>query len=295
MEQKLHEQKIWDDKVYSRVRQDLVDSVALRYRVRLQRQGEPHAGDWLHVKPNEHLGLRFGAAEYRLLLQFHLGIPLFPSEAAGTPCDHCGEAQDVFGDHVVACRHSGLWGRHSRLRDVVAAIAEVAGFRPEVEVSVLGRKRPADVLFRHWPPGQDAAVDLVVTHPLNHSQQWNGTLPAVEKAEQEKVTESAALCASANLAFIPLGVDTFGAYGSQGRAALTKLFSRYAKRLASEGLEGFPGQLQSECWQRVSVALHKGIGAQLGSVLLGGTSAPFAGSSPGPPLPDPPDAPRAPR
>ena len=177
----------------------------------------------------------------------------------------------------------------------MAAIAEVAGFRPEVEVSVLGRKRPADVLFRHWPPGQDAAVDLVVTHPLNHSQQWNGTLPAVEKAEQEKVTESAALCASANLAFIPLGVDTFGVYGSQGRAALTKLFSRYAKRLASEGLEGFPGQLQSECWQRVSVALHKGIGAQLGSVLLGGTSAPFAGSSPGPPLPDPPDAPRAPR
>ena len=90
-------------------------------------------------------------------------------------------------------------------------------------------------------------------------------------------------------------MDTFGAYGSQGRAALTKLFSRYAKRPASEGLEGFPGQLQSECWQRVSVALHKGIGAQLGSVLLGGTSAPFAGSSPGPPLPDPPDAPRAPR
>ena len=163
------------------------------------------------MKPNQHLGLRFGAAEYRLLLQFHLGMPLFPSEAAGTPCDHCGEAQDVFGDHVVACRHSGLWSRHNRLRDAVAAIATVAGFNVEVEQPVAGRKRPADVLLHHWPPGQDAAVDLVVTYSLNHSKQWNGSQPAVEKAEQEKVHESPALCAAANLAFIPLGVDSFGA------------------------------------------------------------------------------------
>ena len=157
----------------------------------------------------------------------------------------------------------------------------VAGFRAEVEQPVAGR--PADVLIHHWSPGQDAAVDLVVTHPLNHSQ-WNGTQPAVDPAEQEKLIESTALCAGANLAFIPLGVDTFGASGSHGRAALANLFSRYAKRLPTKGLERFRGQLQAQCWQRFSIALHKGIDAQRSFARHGGPSAPFQGPTTGSPL-----------
>ena len=103
------------------------------------------------------------------------------------------------------------------------------------------------------------------------------------------MNESTALCAAANLAFIPLGVDTFGASRSHGRAALANLF----KRLATEGLERFPGQLQAECWQRFSIALHKGIGAQLSFALHGGPSAPFQGPTTGSPLLPYPGSPRA--
>ena len=80
-------------------------------------------------------------------------------------------------------------------------------------------------------------------------------------------------------------MDSIGAYGSLGRGALAKLFSRYAKRLSTEGLERFPGQLQGECWQRVSVALHKGIGAQVSFALLGGPWAPFQEPNSGSPPP----------
>ena len=75
---------------------------------------------------------------------------------------------------------------------------------------------------RFFHPGDP----MVVVHPLNYSQQWNGSQPAVERAEQEKAVESTSLCTAAKLAFIPLGIDTFGAYGSQGPAALAKLFNR---------------------------------------------------------------------
>ena len=88
------------------------------------------------------------------------------------------------------------------------------------------------------------------------------------------MAESASLCATASLSFIPLGVDTFGAFGPHGRA-LAKMFNRYANRLSSEGSERFPGLLQAECWQRVSVALHKDLGAQLSFALLGGPASPF--------------------
>ena len=70
----------------------------------------------------------------------------------------------------------------------MAATAEVAGFRPEVEVSVPRSNRSADVLLRHWRPGQDAAVDLVVTHSSDISQQLNGTLPAVDARIQPGIS-----------------------------------------------------------------------------------------------------------
>ena len=36
-------------------------------------------------------------------------MPLFPNEAAETPCDDCGEAQGSFGDYTLAHRLSELW------------------------------------------------------------------------------------------------------------------------------------------------------------------------------------------
>ena len=69
-------------------------------------------------------------------------------------------------------------------------------------------------------------------------------------------------------------MSTFGAFGPQGRTFLAKLFGRYAKRFGREQEERFLGRFQHQCWERLSVALHKAIGQQLSGVYtqLGGVA-----------------------
>ena len=60
-----------------------------------------------------------------------------------------------------------------------------------------------------------------------------------------------------------MGMDLFDGYGPRGLAFLKTLFSWYARRSARASELLLPGQLQRECWERVSVALHKALGRQL--------------------------------
>jgi hypothetical protein len=100
-------QKTWTDILHTTVSTGLLDCVGRRDQVRLLREREPHAGAWLTCVPNASLGLTFGAAEYRLLLRQHLGLPVLDESAVGSACPECGEALDLFGDHLVSCRHAG--------------------------------------------------------------------------------------------------------------------------------------------------------------------------------------------
>ena len=155
------------------------------------------------------------------------------------------------------------WSRHNQLCSSIAAIATVAGLSVRTEVAVQGKHRPADIMLGHWMSGQDAAVDPTVVHCLNPSYPWDWRKPAVDKAEIAKHEHSDQVCAAAGVAFLPVGVDTFGALGAEGRRFLGQLFLRYAKRLTHDDEVTFSGHLQHECWQRVSVALHKAIAKQL--------------------------------
>ena len=104
---------------------------------------------------------------------------------------------------------------------------------------------------------------------------------AVDKAEAGKHDKYDAICAAAGLQFIPIGADTFGAYGLEAQQFLSQLFQRYAKRSTQDDGVSFAGKLQCECWQRLSVALRKAVAKQLGQVFveLGGDRAsPFSHS-----------------
>ena len=77
--------------------------------------------------------------------------------------------------------------------------------------------------------------------------------------------ESDAPCVEANIAFVPVATDTFGAYDREGERFMGQLFSRYAKQRSCSCEAGCPGQFQQECWQRVAVALRKAKARQLSS------------------------------
>ena len=72
--------------------------------------------------------MSFGASEFRLLLRQHLELPVLEESAVGSACPVCGEALDLFGDHLVSCWHAGAWLRHNILRPTVGRIATAAGF-----------------------------------------------------------------------------------------------------------------------------------------------------------------------
>ena len=240
--------------------------------MRLRDQAEEHAGGWLSVVPNDNLGSRFARSEYQLLLEFHLGLPLLPASAAGHPCDKCGQPLIVFGDHLLTCRLSGLWKRHNFPRKALAEITTSSGIRCQMEAKVRGKARPADVLLYEWDSGRDLAADLTVHQPLATSGQWDPTKSQLMDAEAEKNRKSLALCNAAGVDFVPIGMSTFGAFGPQGCAFLSKLFGRYAKRFGRDQEERFLGQFKLQCWERLSVSLHKAVGHQLRAVYtqLGG-------------------------
>ena len=151
---------------------------------------------------------------------------------------------------------------------------------------VEGRLRPADLALAHWSHGQDAAVDPTVIHSLNPSHPWDPSRPAVDQAEAAKHAKSDAPFAAADMVFIPVAEDTFGAYGQEGQRFLAQLFSRYAKRHGLDLELSCPGRLQAECWQRVAVALRKAVAAQLSGCFLqagGAWASPFTGADPDPP------------
>ena len=125
----------------------------------------------------------FSPTIYLLLTHYHLGLPLLPAAAAGTPCDHCGQPLDV------SCRFAGSWKRHNKFCNAVATIAESVGILKGTEVEVSGRERPADLLIAHWSHGRGAAVDPTIIHSLNPCHPWDPHHFAMGKAEAGKHTK----------------------------------------------------------------------------------------------------------
>ena len=107
-------------------------------------------------------------------------------------------------------------------------------------------------------------MDPTIVHSLNPSHLWDPHKSAMDKAEAAKHAKSDEPCAQADLGFVPVAADTFGAYGLEGERFLGQLFSRFAKRFGNDGEASVPGKLQNECWQRVAVALRRAVAKQLG-------------------------------
>ena len=107
----------------------------------------------------------------------------------------------------------------------------------------------------------------------------------MDKAETSKHSKYNMLCVAAGIDLIPVGVDTFGAFGKEGKKFLRALFKRYSKRLVNDDEVSFPDQ--GECWQRLSVALRKDVAKQLSdaSSQMGGAWAPLFSHDSQAPLP----------
>ena len=180
---------------------------------------------------------------------------------------------------------SGAYARHNCVASSLEEIARASGFAVRREVTVEGNERPADLEIASWSDRRSAAADPTVVHSLNASQDWcsPSTLEAVEAAEDAKVLHYEAACEKAGMTFYPVGMDVFGGYGSRGLSFLKLLFQRYARHSARASELLGPGQLQRECWERVSVALHLAVGRQLARLVCRSGGVPVEESGRGRP------------
>ena len=108
----------------------------------------PHAGDWLNVAPSSTLCLHLQDKEFRLCLQYWLGLRM---SNEGVICPVCQVTADAYGDHQVGCGGNGdRILRHDSIRDAVFSAAQSAALAPRKEApSVIpgSSSRPADVFL----------------------------------------------------------------------------------------------------------------------------------------------------
>ena len=88
----------------------------------------PHAGDWLNVIPCPARGLCILDQEFRLCLNYWVGLSMSKEVIS---CPLCGKSADRFGDHQVGCGDNGdQIHRHDSLRDVLFSASHSAALAP---------------------------------------------------------------------------------------------------------------------------------------------------------------------
>ena len=171
----------------------------------------------------------------------------------------------MFGDHAIICgSHGERIARHNQLRDAIYQVAASSNLAPRKEENALlpgTSARPADVLIPHWSGGRDTALDVTVVSPLLTDRvDQSVTTPGhtLTVAFNNKCRHYLAACEAEGISFIPLPVETLGAWHKQAAEQLRKLARAQARSTGRE---------EEECirhlFQRLGVLLVKGNAALL--------------------------------
>ncbi|XP_026396185.1 uncharacterized protein LOC113290808 [Papaver somniferum] len=129
-----------------------------------------HAQDYLFAVPISGLNQCLGPRQFRAVLCYRLGIPLFVENSL---CPSCNKSMDIFGDHALHCaKDIGYKFRHDIVRDVIIDICYKPNVPSRKEVS-LGLQtdddrdlKSADILVLNWKNGQDVCMDVTGVSPF---------------------------------------------------------------------------------------------------------------------------------
>ena len=221
-------------------------------------QAGAHAGAWITNFPLEKEGCpTFTAAEWQALLRFRCGVPF----QARCRCGGCAAALDSFGDHALSCCSCGLYARHNRLRDALAAEFLTAGQPLQVEAQLPGSSlRPADILVLEPGDLAPVAVDVAVVHPLHPSALSAEDTPGTAAAsrEAEKRATSAKACEAQGWRFAPVCAECTGGWGPGAQKCVRALIRRQSMR-SGEPVAVTAGAV----WRRLTTAVAKGAAQML--------------------------------
>ncbi|KAL5700504.1 hypothetical protein ACHQM5_025939 [Ranunculus cassubicifolius] len=202
--------------------------------------------------------------QYRAILCFRLGIPLF---GEGNLCPGCKTHKlDKWGDHATQCaKDIGFKYRHDVVRDGLVDVCSRAGIavRKEVDLGLLGvdgitRLKPADVLLYGWSGGADTCIDITGSSPFvgygNGARfTTNGIMDLAVMAKHKKYGK---VCKDKGLAFTPFAFSSFGFLHTDAVGVL----KRVVQVLIGHGVES---RIAHCIFSRIGYFIQKGVGAQL--------------------------------
>ena len=219
----------------------------------------PHAGDWLEVVPSSALGLHLHDREFRLCLNYWLGLRL-QSREFGCPICIRGLIADPFGDHQVGCGGNGdRIHRHDALRDTLFSAAQSAALAPRKEVPSLipgSCSRPADVFLPTWCGGRPAALDVSVIstmQPLTISGAANNQGYALKIAEERKRAAHNEACRSVGVTFTPLVIESLGRWSDDAIGTISRIGRLMGQRSGSP-----PAEATRHLFQKLAISLWRG-------------------------------------
>jgi hypothetical protein len=190
---------------------------------------------------------------HRAAVRLRVGKP--PSNNMPRVCV-CGE-QLSYVHHFLVCQQlkaSATTTRHDVLVRKFAELAREAGAIAIVEPLSDNRRPDAEIV---WGQGTDL-VDVSVAFPgasaVQHLRTDRGSLRSAKTREARKVAHYEALAREAGAVFVPLVLETFGAFAAGARDYVGKL---NLALLSSDAGRNLPDQV-GRMMQRLAVALQVG-------------------------------------
>ena len=172
--------------------------------------------------------------------------------SADTWCPVCDAVLDTQGRHAGTCAGAGdRTCRHHAARNEVGHFANAAGLHPELEKPGLlppspdtpgsNLRRPANVFLPSWPGGAPAALDLAITSPqrlgvIRQASLRKGAAAEAYEVHKRNYLNTAVVCASQGLSFVPMVAEPSGGWGPSGFCTL-KAFARAAAARSSTGAD----------------------------------------------------------
>ena len=116
--------------------------------------------------------------------------------------------------------------------------------------------KPADVFIPHWSQGKDAALDVTIVNPLQGAlvqEAANTPGHALQVAHRRKLDKSWDACNEQGIVFLPLAVESLGAWHQSAVAEVKKLASAKARHTGEE-----ESVEVARLFQKLSIALMRG-------------------------------------
>jgi hypothetical protein len=253
-------QRAWDNAICQAQMTHLQQDADDIGKSRLLAVSSKGAGSWLHAIPSVSIGLRLSADEVRTATGLRLGCPLVREHTCG-----CGKQVSSLGTHGLSCRRSA--GRHLRHRlanDVIVRAFRSADTPAELEPLGLLRgdgKRPDGATLIPWTRGRCllwdfTCPDTLAPSHLNHSVMAAGS--AAQVAESNKRAKYSNFIA--DYEFVPVAIETLGAWGSGALELVRDLGTRIAQTTGDSRATTF-------LRQRLDVAIQRGNAAAIRGTL----------------------------